>query len=285
MNKMKKINVMLYGGFDKKTKNQAEIIMCDKCENCSFYKKNQCLNVSTVFSNICKFGKINKVEGYTQRAQKRGIFDSKYKNDECYGKLKHPSDWRVGLIEDVVVFNLTFAICDKRHWNSWKHEWEDIDEYKVRECGFSTGTYSYIPLEELNTDILCKILKYKPMTIFDYKEIKDYQNKIVPNVLFELSKLLPELYEKLIADYPEFKEIAPNFVGKNALIKSLADGTVLNDSKGTFVKQGNYLISNCWKSAFLPFNSRQAEVKIEITDNMTYTITNNSQVDENTVFE
>lgn len=280
---MKKINVMLYGGFDKKTKNRAEIVMCDKCDNCSFYKKNQCLNVTQGFTYGCKFGRIDKVSGYTQRAQKRYTFDSKYKSDECYGKLKHPNDWRVGLIDDIVVFNLTFAICDKKYWNSWKHEWEDLEEYRVRETGFGIGTYSYIPLSELTTEVLYRILKYKPMTMFDYKEIKDYQNKIVPNILFELSKLLPDIYAKLIDEYPEFKDVTPNFMGKKALISSLADGIALKD-RGTFIKQGDYLVSDCWNSAFLPFGSNSAEVKIKITDSMKCEITDNSQVDENTVF-
>lgn len=283
---MKKINVMLYGGFDKKTKNRAEIVMCDRYENCSLHQKNQCLNVTSPFSHYCKFGKVNRINGYTQRAMKRYEFDSKYKNDECYGKLKHPTDWRVAVMNDIVAFNLTYAICDKRIYNNWKNEWEDLENFKVRESGmFGTGTYSYIPLEELTTDVLNDILSYIPRAIFNNNEIKDYQNKIVPNILFELSKLLPDVYAQLISDYPHYKEIAPNFVGKYALIKSLADGTVLKDSNGEFVKEGNYLVSKCWRSSFLPFRSKQAEVKVEITDDMTYQITNNSQVDENTEFK
>lgn len=281
---MGKINVMLYGGFDKKTKNRAEIIMCDSCDNCSFYKKKQCLNVSQFLSHGCKFGKVNRVEGYTQRAQKRYTFDSKYKNDECYGNLKHPNDWRVGLIDDVVIFNLTFAICDKERYNNYKHEWEKLEEYNVRECGFSIGTYSYIPLNDLTSEVLNKILTYVPRTMMGRDEIVDYRIKIVPNILFELSKLLPDVYKKLITDYPKFKEVSPNFVGKKAMIKSLADGTILKDNRGTFEKDGDYLVSDCWTSAFLPFGGKKAEIKIPITDDMTYKIINNSQVDENTVF-
>lgn len=282
---MEKINVMLYSGFDKKSKNRAEIIMCDKCEKCSLYKKSQCLNVTAAFSDHCKFGKVNKIQGYTQRAMKRYEFDEKYKKDECYGKLSHPTDWSVAVLDDVVAFNLTFAICDKKRWNSWDYKWEELDHYNVRECGFNTGTYSYIPLEELTSVVLNKILSYVPRTMMGYDEIKDYQKKIVPNILFELSKLLPDVYEKLIIDYPKYKEIAPNFIGKKALVKSLADGVTLKDRGGMFIKDGDYLLSECWKSSFLPFKSKQAEVKIKITDDMYYEITDNSQVNENTKFK
>lgn len=281
---MKKINVMLYGGFDKKTKNRAEIVMCDRCENCSLYKKNQCLSVTTAFSHSCKFGKINRVDGYTQRAMKRYEFDSKYKNDECYGKLRHPTDWRVAVMDDIVAFNLTFAICDKKKYNYTWNKWEQTENYNVRECGFATGAYSYIPLEELTSEVLNKILSYIPQSMLG-GEIRDYQKKIVPNILFELSKLLSDVYDKLITDYPKYKEIAPNFIGKRALIKSLPNGIILKDDKGSFVKDGDYLISDCWSSCFLPFESRQAEVKIKITDDMEYKITDNSQVDENTEFK
>lgn len=281
---VKEINVMLYGGFDKKSRNRAEIVMCDKCDNCSFYKNKKCLNVAS-FANRCAFGRVNKVTGYTQRAKARDVFDARYKSDELYGALKEPRDWRVGLIDNVVVFNLTYAICDKKYFNAFEHKWEELEKYRVRENGmFSTGTYSYIPLNDLTSELLDMILSYRPMTLLDNCEIKNYQCKIVPNILFELSRLLPDVYKKLLIDYPKFEEISPNFVGKTAQIKSLMDGIVLKTDKGIFIKNGNYLVSDCWKSAFLPFDNKEAEIKIMITDNMTYKITDNSQVDENTVF-
>lgn len=278
---MEKINVMLYGGFDKKTKNRAEIVYCDKCDNCSFYKKGTCLNVTKPFSKGCKFGKLSSVTGYTQRARKRYTFDSTYKSDECYGVLNHPNDWRVARIDDVILFNLTYAICDKSRWIM--NEWVEAEMFKTRDCGFSTGTYSYIPIEELTSDLLNDILSYRPSALTG-GIIGAYQAKIVPSVLFELGKLLPNIYKKLIEKYPEYSEITPYFVGKEALIKSLPDGFVLEDSDGTFIKNGEYLECDCYHRAFLPFRAKESEMRIKITDSMTYKIKDNSEVDENTVF-
>lgn len=278
---MKKINVMLYGGFDKKTRNRAEIVSCDKTDKCSFYKKGKCLNVSQLFSYGCRFGNVSRVQGYTQRAMKRYSFDSKYKNDECYGDLKHPDEWRVERIEDTIVFNLTFAICDKRRWIG--NEWIDTDTFKTRECGFSTGEYSYIPLEELTSEVLNDMLSYVPRALMG-GVITKYQKEIVPNILFELSKIIPESYKNLIKDFPRYKEITPYFVGKKALIQSLPDGFTIREDKATFIKQDGYLVSDCYKSWNLPFRAEQAEIKIKITDKMVYEIKDNSEVDENTKF-
>lgn len=281
---MEKINVMLYGIQNGRNRNRAEIVSCDKAKECSFYKKGMCLNVTSFLRRRCKYGNISSIEGYTSRAKKSIEFNSRYRNDELYGALKHPLDWRVAIIGDVAVFNLTFAICDKQYWNGWNHKWEDIDEYRVRECGFVTGTYSYIPLEELTTDVLNQIIKYRPQAIMG-GEIKDYQKKIVPNILFELSKVLPDVYEKLIVEHPEVKEITPDFVGKRAYIYSLPDEAILPCSNGKFIKKGDYIVCEKYSSAFLPFNANNCEMSIKITKDMTIEIGSNNQVDENTVFE
>lgn len=281
---MKKINVMLYGIQDGKHKNRAEIVSCDKTGECSFYKRGCCLNVTSFFSKNCKYGNIAVINGYTRRAKKGVEFNSRYRSDELYGALKHPRDWRVALIDGVVLFNLTFAICDRQRWNNWNHEWEDLEEYRMRECGFSTGTYSYIPLEDLTVGVLNRIIKYRPQAMMG-GEITNYQKNIVPNLLFELSKLLPDVYEKLIAEYPEVKNITPNFVGKNAYIYSLPDGAEFAVNNGKFVKNGDYVFCENYKSSFLPFGAKTAEVSIKISKDLTVKITNNNQIDEKTVFE
>ena len=52
------------------------------------------------------------------------------------------------------------------------------------------------------------------------------------------------------------------------------------------MKQGEYLksITN-YSSVFLPFNAKEAELILKINPKMTIKITDNSQVDENTIFE
>lgn len=77
--------------------------------------------------------------------------------------------------------------------------------------------------------------------------------------------------------------IVNNRVGKTAYIYSLVDGSILATDRGTFVKKGEYL-TGTYKSSFLPFGANVADLKIKITEKMTYKIDDNSQVNENTVF-
>ena len=46
-----------------------------------------------------------------------------------------------------------------------------------------------------------------------------------------------------------------------------------------------YLICHKYRNWHLPFKANNAEVKIKITDDMTYDITDNEQVNESTVFK
>ena len=65
----------------------------------------------------------------------------------------------------------------------------------------------------------------------------------------------------------------------------MVDGSELIDPhKNKFVLKNGYLYCDNYRLSFLPFNSKVGELKIKVTDDMTYKITNNSQVDENTKY-
>ena len=103
--------------------------------------------------------------------------------------------------------------------------------------------------------------------------------------MYELKTEFNEIYKSFTNEYTEYKNKEINFVGRTAYIYSLRDGLELKD-KAIFVKQGEYLksITN-YSSVFLPFNAKEAELILKINPKMTVKITDNSQVDENTIFE
>lgn len=268
---MKKINVSMYGGkglFDKKeTPYNVDVAYCDKCDKCDFYKGGTCFNAGR-FKDDCKIGNKQRINGWTSKAIRGREFYRKWKDDECYGKLKEPKR-TIGIVDDLVILNIN---CMKLNENNMP----------VENVGFGRGEISYIKLEEFTPEIIKKICDLRPKTIFDYHDIKVYYEEYIPKFLDDLKRYYPKIFNSFIKEYPEYdKEI--NYVGRSAFINSLKDGIKIKEHNSEYKKNGDYLIGT-FRSAFLPFNCKEAEIKIKITKEMQCEITDNKQVDENTKF-
>lgn len=274
---MKKINVALYGGKSifggKETPLRAEAVYCDKTEVCSLYKQGKCLNVTDVgMSGCCKFGNIAKNRGYTSRAKKYEIFRSQYRSDEAYGRLYYPHGTRVALIDDYVWLNLDYI--DVRQNDSGLYY---IDE------NYARGR-SWVPKSGFNVDLLKGICDAKPRPLFGGGVIKAYGDEVIPELLYQLKKLMPDLYTEFINKYPECDK-APNHVGKVAYVKTLNRDSVLKVDNNEFVFDGDCLVCKDYRRWNLPLNSETAEIRVKITDDMTYWVTDNAQVTEETEFK
>lgn len=271
---MKKITVGLYGTMDSKNACRAEEVYCDKCDVCQFFKEGSCLNVTAPFSHRCKYGRINRIKGYSKRAKKYNSFISQYKHDEMYGKLHYPSNWTAKQIGDELVLNLRFVDVQKRHWNGW--EWEDTEDYIVDTANMFWNKLSYISKDEFTKELLDKICKYRPRAIIGGTIISEYQDKVIPELMYELGRIFPSEYE--------VSYIKPNRIGSFARASTLIDGSSVDTSNGTFVKDGEYLICEQYKSSLLSFKCEYAYVKLKINEETRCKITNNECWDENTIF-
>lgn len=282
---MKKINVGLYGGKGlfggKETPLEADIIYCDTADKCSLYKEGKCLNCRQFGGTRCQKGAVTTVRGYTSRARKYGEFRNTYRNDETYGKLSYPSNY-AALIDDTLYLKLLYTGVRKPNKNDMPYEVNQWG-YIIQDAVFSNGTF-FININEMDIDFLAKILSYKPRALMG-GEIKDYQEKVVPNIVNELKKVVPTLYKGLIEKYPQYNK-EPNYVGRYAYMKTLVDGSVLTDCHGNrAVKQGDTLYCEKFTKGFVPFDGEVAECTIKIGDKQKYKVTNNSQCDENTIFD
>lgn len=271
-----KINVGLYGGKGifggKETPIRAEEIYCDKYESCSLYKNKSCLNVTSPLSGKCKFGNINRIQGYTSRAKKYYEFRDKYKNDEKYANLKHPSDCKIALIDDYVYLNVVFTRVDIN----------EKGNYFVKFVNFSSGD-SWIELDKFDCNLLYSICSFRPQAMMG-GEITSYKDKEIPNMLLQLKDKLPELHREFIDKYPQF-DVEPNYIGKKAYIKTMSKDSVLIDCCGNeFIFDDGELVCEHWKSSFAPFDAEDVLLKIKVTDDITYKINNNSQVTSETIF-
>ncbi|MDE7090005.1 MAG: hypothetical protein K2O54_07790, partial [Prevotella sp.] len=243
------------------------------------YKDGKCLNCRALGGTRCKNGKVTTIKGYTSRARKYEEFRSTYKNDEAYHKLDYPKNY-VGLIDDMLYLNLHYLrVAKPGAYDNRPNQWG----YVITDAGFCSGTF-FININEINADFLAQILSYKPQALMG-GEIKAYQEKVVPNLVDELKKVVPILYKALIRKYPQFNK-EPNYVGRYAYMKTLVDGSIIVSNHGDkAIKRGDMLYCEKFTGGFIPFNGEYAECTIKIKDKQTYKVTDNSQCDENTIFE
>lgn len=284
---MEKICVNLYGGMPlfggKEIPQEADILYCDSSDKCSLFKEGKCLNCRSPFGDRCNKGKVEKVKGYTSRAAKYHSFRAKYMADETYNKLEYPSAY-AAVLGDELWLNLTYVYVHKprKDEDSCRaNEWGYIIENSV---GMIARNYLHLPLADANVDFLHKIFSCVPRAIFGSEAIKDYPEKVVPNILADLKKAVPDIYGELIAKYPEH-DVEPNYIGRWAYTKTLKNGTELTDCHGNkgVLKDGKIYCESFTKG-FVPFGGASATVVVDVKDTDTYKITDNSQWDENTLF-
>lgn len=270
---MDKINVNLYGGKSifggRETPLEAEITYCDRHKQCSLYKQGKCFSAGRWKTN-CKFGEKYREIGYTSRAKKYYEFKRKWDNDECRCKLKEP-DNIVGKIEDMFILNTGYLF-------------ENENGGHYIDTSFGKAPLIYISKKEFTNDLIKMICDAKPKTIFDGVEIKRYQEKIVPRFLYELKTEFKDIYDNFIKEYPKYENKKINFVDRKAYINTLKDGTELVDCyENKWKIENDEIVCYNW-GTWLPFGGIATETRIKITSDMTYKITDNAQVDENTKF-
>jgi hypothetical protein len=278
------INVDLYGGKSifggRETPLEASVISCNKHNKCSYYKNGQCLLVRQFGSKGCKFGSVNTIRGYTSRAKKYSEFKRKWKEHEKYGKLSHPPT-KLGVIDGYVLFPYPFVRIVKS---------EESNKWDVTDPSFINQT-AYIPIGEFNSDLIYRICSYKPQAIMG-GTIQKYQKETVPLFLSHLKELLPDKYEAFINTYPKFKQKEINYIGRKALLKTIAPSIVHYKS----VRYPKFNESWEWDGEYLRYKEGHVsdfsvtkdyeivEIVIKPTDKSTVVITSNEQVTENTVF-
>jgi len=281
---MNKINVNLYGGKSifggKESPLEADEIYCDRADRCSFYADNKCLRCRSFLSPTCKFGSNSIIRGYTSRAKKYYDFKRKYEKNEFYNKLHYPSE-PAAVIDDFLYLNLQFTRVRKRteEDDAWK---KDVNGYLISAAGLG-GKSAFIPIIDVTNELLYAIFSYRPCAIMG-GVIKDYQLKVVPDVLMSLKKCAPKIYEDFITEYPQY-DLKPNYVGKYAYIKTMVEGSVLTDCHGNnFTLKGGKLIGKNVKLGFTPFDGIM-DCIVDVDDSKAYKVDANSQCDENTKFK
>ena len=278
-----KIAVNLYGGKSifggKESPLRAEIVYCDNCKNCSLYKDNLCLRVTSGFSCVnCKFGKVEKITGYTSKAKKYYEFKNCYTQDATYSKLDYPDHRLIGDLGEYVFLNLKIVEIEE----------QDTSPKHYLSVPFGSCKNSFILKEDFmdltEKGLLYRIFTFEPRTLFGNSPIISYKKETLPDLVMQFKKLFPDLAQKFFSLYPNF-DYSPNYIGKEAYIKTLVQGTKLTDChKHVFVLEGDKLKCTNYH-AFLPFRSKSAEMVIPLTGDEICKVEDNSWVGPETKFK
>ena len=259
------IDVKIYGDGSRNVPYSVRITTCNRANECSLYKEGKCLRIPGFLSSPCPVGDTNLVDKVTKYANRcQGVL-TKWREHPAYNKLNRPSHTYIALIGNDVLVNVSSVSIDK--------------DLNIHDPGFG-GNIVLIPKEKFTAEFVTKLISFRPHAIVG-RLIRYYSEETVPYILQQISELLPDIYEQLD---PKYKGLTPNYVGRWAYISTCNLESEFKSTNGIFHIEGDELVCDDWKSAFLPFGSKTGSVRVKLTDNLKVQITDNNQVLPTTKF-
>jgi hypothetical protein len=259
---------------DKRSKAACTTVECSNSHNCELFKRNQCILIGILNTQTCPYGKYRREEGYTKIAKSYSTWVTARTN--AYKDIpKNVSGFKFKMAE---VGNYMFLPYSLMNMN------EEIP-FRAKSSIFSNGSY-LLPLEHFNIPNIIKICEYKPHALMG-GEITDYQKKEIPLFLRHLSESYPNIFAELCKHYERAKQLSNSFtrVGQDAFLRTLNPnvGTFTDIHGGVWTWDGKYLTSKNSKMSF-GLISNYMEVRLEPHPNSTVIVTDEKQINENTIF-
>ena len=281
---MEKISVNLYGD-GRQSAVVADVIYCDRAEQCSFYQNGKCLEERALFNPGCQFGKTDSIRGYTRRAAKYDSFISRWRNDPMYNKTEPPQSL-VAVMGDHLFINTGLVYVRKRRDDDDKWQ-KDVNGYIITNPGFG-ACFLFLPIEEATNELLKAIFSYRPVGLFDNDIGKQWKEERVPRILQDMKWCAPDIYDRFTSEFPEYI-FAPNYVGKNVYVNSLKPGTRFTHNGQAWIYDGEYVTSEkeIGIGLYSPWciqGSDRCVVKLKVSDKMTVKVESNDIIDENSRF-
>lgn len=274
MSKQAPIHVGLYGDGSRDSRLRAERIYCDMADQCSAYKAGKCFMVTTLFGSECGVGHVIKVDGGTKRSKAFLRVRKEAFSDPAYNKLKYPHGTRVTKIGDKALITMPYI------------EFEKLDRGKLgwHEPGFGKRAI-LIDASNLSVENIYTICSATPVSMTG-ERIGEYQTRVVPRFLHELRELFPYEYRAFLEKHPVYVDIPRDFAGQRARLATCNREGEFKDTNGNrFRFDGDAIVCNEYKSAFLPFGAKVATIRIPVTEDLVVNITDNDQVTLGTKFE
>jgi len=256
-------------------KAECTILSCSNSENCGMYKRGECTMLAIISGDRCPYGKKSFEKGFTPKANnfRRWIKDRRELYKDYLGKLSYPTNVmaRVG---DYVY--LPYSLIEMN---------ESVPF--LSKSGFMLSGNRFLLFENFTIKNIISICDFRPMALFAYEEITAYQEKSVPNFLLHLSEVFPEIYAELSTTYPRAARIVKSLThkGREAVLKTLNPnvGAFVDIHGASWVWDGEFLTSTNSKASFMIVN-KFSEIRVKPNDNCKIVITDEAQVNKDTVF-
>jgi len=256
-----------------------EVYYCSIPSTCPLLKAGQCIN-DVIFGSKCPFGHKTKENGPTKRSKKcsEWVRDKKEKFGQ-YKQVKGNPSKKMIVIGDYVY--LPYSFIDMNTGVPF-----------LKHSHFFSSGQPFISIGSFVQSIK-KIVDFKPQAMIG-GEITEYQKTSVPQFLVHLQEVFPDYYKQLITDNPEYVArynlSTKDYVGRKAILRTINPCEVAID-KNVFTWDGVKLVSKVFDTLWINVkdtNDYRAIEKIDVvivpTDKAITVITNNSQVNQNTIF-
>lgn len=182
----------------KSSKAECHTVLC-VLDECELRNRGECAT-RNIFGH-CPYGKSRCEVGPTRRAGGFGkwVHDRKERFKEV--DYLNPAKQKLAFIGDYVY--LPYA-----HMNMLKDD--DIP---------GLGSL-FVPRDMWTVEAVLKLIDFRPRALFTYQEIASYQSEVVPKFIAHIRESDPVMWSLLIEKRPSL-DIAPNYVGRVAIIKTL----------------------------------------------------------------
>lgn len=267
------INVSLCGEGTRKSRLMAEYVYCDHTEHCSAYKENKCFRVATFLSPYCEFGRVARVDGGVKHSKMYNSLMEKVRADSNYYRLSYPNHLFFTKVDDKMFLTMPHVRIEPLENGNISLE------TSFGRCG------CVLENKHITPENFIKIIKFEPRGFFNNNVIEGYFEKDAPMLLLQIKEYIPELYQKIIELEPELEFIKPDYIDERAKLSTCNREMTYFYNENEFHFEGDYLVCNNYRSVFLPFDSKEVEIKIKVTDDMYIRITDNKQVTDDTIFK
>lgn len=264
-----KSNVLGY----KSDKSFCRVIECKNSKNCGLYKREQCVCLHIINSS-CVYGKMYKEVGYTQRAM------------SYYTWLNKQKDKYKDVLNNLTSFTRKMIYIGDYVFLPYNHITLNDNVVFVKKASLFTNGMPFLLKTDFTIENILSICTFIPHALMG-GTINSYQDEVVPLFIKHLSEVFPEKYKELCKVYSRAKSVVDsyNYVGRKVLLKTISktDIPFVDIHNAKWIWDGKYLTSKDSKASFM-LVKKFTEIRITPPEDAVVIISDNDQVDKNTVF-